>query len=135
MKQCSTCKELKPLTDFNKKSANKDGHERYCKACHRLRNQTHYSTNKAVYKDSANRHKQSKRKWYIELKQTLKCTKCGESRYWCLDFHHTDPNTKETEIFDMINRNLSKERILGEISKCVVVCKNCHADIHYQERQ
>lgn len=134
VKQCCSCKELKPIFDFNKKRSNKDGLERYCKVCHRLKNQKHYNENKSKYKQSAAQCKSTKRDWYIELKQSLTCEICGESRWWCLDFHHTDPSSKETEIFDMINRNLSKKRILNEITKCVVVCKNCHADIHYKER-
>ena len=34
----------------------------------------------------------------------------------------------------MANRGFSKEKIKKEIDKCVVLCKNCHARVHYKER-
>jgi len=33
IKQCSTCKELKLKTEFNKRKRNKDGLQNYCKVC------------------------------------------------------------------------------------------------------
>jgi hypothetical protein len=34
-KLCFTCHEIKPLTEFNKRAASKDGHNRACKDCSR----------------------------------------------------------------------------------------------------
>lgn len=36
MKQCSTCKEHKLLSDFNKKKACRDGYSGQCRSCHKL---------------------------------------------------------------------------------------------------
>jgi 5-methylcytosine-specific restriction endonuclease McrA len=46
---CSTCHELKPLSDFNKYRRNKDrhGHSHECKACVNKRAQSWYHRNKA----------------------------------------------------------------------------------------
>lgn len=133
-KHCSTCNLDKPTSEFNKKSSTKDGLERYCKECHRARNRRHYEANKQAYVDTAVKWQNEKRLWWIEYKQTLSCSNCDESRYWCLDFHHTDPRAKENEVSSMVKNNASKERILEEVSKCIVVCRNCHADIHHRER-
>ncbi len=57
------------------------------------------------------------------------CRACGEIDHSCLDFHHIDPKKKSFSI----SRRLLKEnaaRIDDEISKCVVLCKNCHAKFH-----
>ena len=55
-----------------------------------------------------------------------KCTVCGESRHWVLDFHH------KKEKFDTIS-NLKKYRwsiIKKEIKNCILLCGNCHTDLH-----
>jgi hypothetical protein len=134
MKQCSTCKQEKDESEFNRKKSNTDGLERYCKECHRKKNRKHYESNKQAYIDSARRWSREKQDWWSEYKKQFSCTVCGESRHWCIDFHHTDPSIKESEVSQMIAHNRSKDSVIEEISKCVPVCRNCHADIHYKEK-
>ena len=46
-----------------------------------------------------------------------------------LEFHHPDPSKKEFAIsVDGIYR--SWEKIQGELQNCVMLCANCHAEIH-----
>ncbi len=33
-----------------------------------------------------------------------------------------------------VTRRMSKERILKEIAKCDVLCRNCHAKLHWEIR-
>lgn len=134
MKCCSVCKTEKPDTDFNKKSSNKDGLERYCKDCHRLKNRQHYNNNKSSYKAQSEKYRKELNAWYEELKQSLKCVVCGETKYWRLSFHHTDPSTKEYDVSQMVVARKSRESIISEIEKCICVCHNCHSDIHYELR-
>ena len=133
MKQCSTCREVKALDQFNAKKRNKDGLERYCRTCHKIKNRKHYLNNRDTYIKSANKWRNTMRAWWLEYKQTLKCEICAESRHWVLDFHHKDPREKDFAVSKMIVNSMSKELILIEISKCIVVCRNCHADIHYKK--
>jgi len=70
------------------------------------------------------------RDYFKELKSHLKCTLCSENAIECLDFHHLNPEEKEGGIPSMINSGCSKERILIEIKKCVVLCSNCHKKVH-----
>ena len=72
--------------------------------------------------------------WLEEFKKTLKCSKCEESRHWVLDFHHTNPEEKEKSVSKLIKTS-TKEKVLEEIDKCVVLCSNCHRDLHYQENK
>lgn len=132
MKKCCRCKEEKSEVEFNKKTSNPDGLERYCKECHRKKNQRHYQNNKKKYKTSANKHKRDRRSWYQEIKSTLKCFICSEDKPWRLGFHHLDPTEKELEISLMISKGTSKQKIIEEMNKCIVVCHNCHADIHHK---
>jgi hypothetical protein len=56
------------------------------------------------------------------------CERCGYNKCInALDFHHLDPTTKEVE---NEFRSWSWERILLEIDKCILVCANCHREIH-----
>jgi hypothetical protein len=65
--------------------------------------------------------------WFKELKRSLSCVDCGESRAVCLDFHHIDPSTKISNVSQMVIGSFSKELIIQEIAKCIPLCKNCHA--------
>lgn len=59
------------------------------------------------------------------------CEICGEARIWCLEFHHVDPEAKEFAI-GKAPTNISRTRLMQEIEGCMLVCKNCHADVHNQ---
>lgn len=78
------------------------------------------------------RHKE-RREWILGIKSSLKCSRCGESRPMCLDFHHLDGSNKEYNISTMIGKHHPKERILNEIAKCIVLCRNCHAVEHWEQ--
>jgi hypothetical protein len=65
----------------------------------------------------------------VELKGG-KCQICGYCKYvGALDFHHLDENKKD---FDLSTRGLTRswEKIKEEIDKCILVCSNCHREIH-----
>lgn len=91
----------------------------------------HYVKKKEYYKRKAKENKKKIIAWYVELKKTLSCVKCGENHPACLDFHHIDPKTKERLISGLPRDGWSKERILKEIKKCVVLCANCHRKEHF----
>lgn len=65
----------------------------------------------------------------VELKGG-KCQVCSYDRcVSALEFHHIDEKTKE---FDLSTRGLTRswEKIKNEVQKCVLVCSNCHREIH-----
>lgn len=72
---------------------------------------------------------QKKRDLIREYKETHGCKRCEERDSVCLDFHHKDDN-KESTVCDLVRRSASFERILNEIHKCDVLCRNCHAKTH-----
>ena len=61
------------------------------------------------------------------------CKKCGENKFYILDFHHKNPNEKDFDVCDGVTLS-SIEKIKTEIEKCVVLCSNCHREFHYLER-
>lgn len=58
-----------------------------------------------------------------------KCALCGYKKYvGALDFHHKNPKLKS---FSLSVKGLcySWDSVLAEAKKCIVLCKNCHAEI------
>lgn len=70
----------------------------------------------------------------LNIKKKLSCEKCGESKFYMLDFHHKDPSKKEGNIGTM-TCSWSEEKIIEEIEKCNVLCANHHRELHYLERE
>jgi hypothetical protein len=63
-----------------------------------------------------------------------KCTICGYSRnHAALEFHHSDPVTKKFQLDQRSLANRSWEEIMEEMEKCILVCANCHAEIHHPD--
>ncbi len=58
-----------------------------------------------------------------------KCEICGYNKcIWALEFHHLDPKEKD---FSISQKNIkSMEKYIEEIKKCILVCSNCHREIH-----
>lgn len=79
---------------------------------------------------SKHKKKEKLRKIVIDIKSKSQC-KCGESHIRCLDFHHL--RNKDTMISLMVNGGVKEEILRNEISKCLVVCSNCHRKIHYSK--
>lgn len=62
-----------------------------------------------------------------ELKMNSGCERCGCNPHPdALDFHHTDPSTKEFHISDFTKTGVKWERVEEEMSKCEIICANCH---------
>lgn len=131
MKTCNRCNEEKPLTEFYKNSKRVYP---YCKACAKTAYaKKHYEANKELYKTRSKKSALAFIEEYKQFKSTLKCSSCGEDRHWCLAFHHVDPKQKESTVSKIVGLN-SRKRLQEEIDKCIVLCHNCHADLHYRER-
>jgi hypothetical protein len=96
-------------------------------------NRKHYQNNKQYYLDKTQRHRERLWAWFKEYKTTLNCSTCPENHPACLDFHHLDKNEKVENVSKLVGKCMSKKAILKEISKCIVVCANCHRKLHYEE--
>jgi predicted HNH restriction endonuclease len=57
------------------------------------------------------------------------CERCGEDDPITLDWHHTDPRTKEHSVSKMW-KDRGRQSILDEIAKCQCLCANCHRKVH-----
>lgn len=134
MKQCTKCKKTKPLTEFRK---NGEYFNSKCKPCqleytreHNRKNQKKYQKyNRKSSKRSYNRSQS-----LINRHKTFcGCQKCGEKRYWLIDYHHLDPTQKDFHV--AYYKTASLPKLKDEIRKCIPLCRNCHTDFHFQEKQ
>lgn len=94
----------------------------------------HYKKNRALVIKKAAVRRAEFLKWYHELKMTLQCSRCSENHEACLQFHHIDASLKELSVASAIRMGWSKERVLAEMEKCVVLCANCHCKEHFKLR-
>lgn len=126
-------------------STNINSQSRYCKTCKVERFEPHnclckhcgrtyvYDRVKQMQRNycsscSSNRRRRSIKLQAIEYKGG-KCIVCGYHR--CsrsLDFHHIDPTAKAFTISSAMS--LTWEKIKKELDKCVLLCSNCHGEVH-----
>jgi len=115
MLKCLNCK--KALTGRQKK---------FCsRPCKNIVN------NQSLQSYKAQQARGRKRKLELIRMKGMQCEDCGYNRnFAALEFHHTDPATKN---FQLDLRSLSNRKwlsILAEMEKCVLLCSNCHTERH-----
>lgn len=136
---CSKCKVDRPEEEFAFKNKSKNIRQVHCKHCKREYAKKHYIDNKDSYKKRSRVNNKSyasrNRDFLNELKDSLQCIRCGQNHIATLDFHHTNPDEKEFSITRAISNSYSIDKIKNEISKCIVLCSNCHRIHHWNERQ
>ena len=119
------CKEEKEVDCFSHKGA---GRQAECKVCRAAYTKQHYLDNKDVYIARATLRKA---KLLPEIQDKLRaiksqpCTDCGQVfPEECMDFDHIADN-KVADVSEL-TKNLCWSKIEEEISKCELVCSNCH---------
>ena len=111
-KICPKCKINKEFSEFYNRNSG-TGVSVYCKLCtnqQTIFRQRMLKSKAIVYKGN-------------------KCAVCGyKTCEAALEFHHLNPEEKDFSIAHA--RLTSFENIKSELDKCVLVCANCHREIH-----
>ena len=117
---CPRCKQIKELNSFYTPKINTKGKLnrliKWCISC----NQKHVNA--------------ATRKYKKEIVDYMggKCCRCGYDKcLHALDIHHTDPEQKDPNFKQM--RNILTADLKRELEKCILVCSNCHREIHTEE--
>jgi len=74
-----------------------------------------------------------RRKLIDDYKLSKGCSVCGYNKYPAvLEFHHPN-NDKEFIVAKLLQHKL--ETLKKEMGKCIILCANCHAELHAKERR
>lgn len=88
-------------------------------------------------KAKAVKHVQNRRLKIKEMSVAYKggcCQRCGYDKYiGALEFHHLDPNEKDLTI-SKGGHCSSWEKVKQELDKCILLCANCHREVHNELR-
>lgn len=125
--KCNKCNrpDLLP-SDFVFKNKEKGILQTVCKVCQREYKLKHYYANKQQHFDRNEKTRQ-KLKEYSDSVKAKGCSRCSEKEICCMDFHHL--GDKDIEVAKLIGAG-SMNRLIKEISKCIVLCSNCHRKEH-----
>jgi len=100
--------------------------DRVCKTCGKIFGQRSRNTECSTCRNKAIRRKNKLK--LVEFKGG-KCIICGYNRSLkSLCFHHIDPSKKEIAMSQV--EGFSFELLLKEAEKCVLLCCNCHNEVH-----
>jgi transcription elongation factor Elf1 len=75
------------------------------------------------------RRREKVRRMAVEYKGG-RCQVCGHERcIEALEFHHLDPTQKD---FGISHKGYTRswEKVKEEVDKCILLCANCHREIH-----
>lgn len=73
------------------------------------------------------RSQRFKAAFYINELKSVPCTDCEQLfDTVCMDFDHLPEYEKRYDISYMVKKGMSLKRIAEEVSKCEIVCANCH---------
>ena len=95
------------------------------KEYHKQKSKEHYLKYKEQY-NSRNQLQKQRTRDIIANAKSQGCSCCNEKEHACLDFHHLDG--KDKNVSAMLG--MSDSKVEEEISKCVVLCANCHRKVH-----
>lgn len=127
MKLCSKCKQELPLTEFTLRWKNKKARNSWCKECVRGKQIASFHKDPIQRKRVLWNNKKTRkgnRQFLINFLKEHPCNICGEDDIRCLEFDHIEPTTKFKPVSALVP--YSRDRIVEEISKCRVLCANCH---------
>ena len=133
---CSKCFQEKPIEEFGWKNMEREKRHAVCKECTAKRSSKWYYQNQDRQKENVRRNNQNyreqARQYILAYLLTHPCSECGETDPRVLEFHHE--GEKSNEVSRLIGRGASLDSLIAEISRCRVLCANCHRKLTADER-
>ena len=127
-KYCPSCSSVLELSLFTRAG-------KACAECAKKKSREHHHNRMQSPEYREQRRKQHRDKCRNTKQQIInhygnKCLDCKTSYpAACYDVHHLDPSTKE---FNVSNNRIFDEKLKEELTKCVLLCANCHRIRHFE---
>ena len=135
-KRCYCCKQSMALEEFNRLRSSRDGYTPLCKACNRQKAREYYARNREAHVRVIMARKAVQRQIALEAVGAYllahPCVDCDEADVRVLDFDHRVGSGKQAEVMRLVQNGYSVHRVMAEIVKCDVRCRNCHAKVTYE---
>lgn len=130
------CRAELPPAEFNVRRASRDGLQNVCRACNRARAKRYYREHREQHVGLMMRRRAEARQQAVlavgEHLLANPCVDCGEGDVRVLDFDHLPGAGKSAEVMRLVRNGYSVARVMVEIAKCEVRCRNCHAKVTYE---
>lgn len=89
----------------------------------------YYIRNRIRIQENRKKRIRKRKEWLVGLLGG-KCAKCGYIKcISALDFHH---RSDKEEMLSRLIKDSSKQKVLKEVKKCILLCANCHRELHAQ---
>lgn len=124
MKRCFKCKTEKPINQFNKNRTRLDQLQHTCNDCIKKYQHEWYLKNKTHVFNKTKANRLKTRQQFHNYLKGKSCVDCGINNIIVLHFDHL--KDKKGRISKMVLGGYSWNSIKKEISKCEIVCSNCH---------
>jgi hypothetical protein len=130
-KKCGTCGLVKPLTEFHQRGS---GRQSWCRSCRQGYDAAYHARTRERRLVRKRERIVENVRWMRELK-SRPCVDCGiQFHPAAMTFDHLPGQSKVLDIASLVRRG-SIGLARHEISKCEVVCANCHAVRTYTRRE
>ena len=128
-KKCTKCNETKDVCEFRVRNKAKEKYSCWCKQCFGEYERDKWKNDESrrtASRDKAKLRRIRNRKFLRDYLSDKCCCKCGEDDPVVLGFDHLDREHKKTDVSTLVICGWSIETIKEEISKCRILCANCH---------
>src|SRR5688572_23357361 len=88
VKRWCTCKKVKPLSDFNRRTTAKDGRQHSCRECNKAYHYANRDRHMAQIHARTKRIRREAREFIVEYLRAHPCVDCGETDIVVLEFDH-----------------------------------------------
>ena len=122
-KECSTCREVKPLAEFNRLKKAKDGRQYNCRECNKQYHYDHWDRHMDQIRARRLERRVKNRRYVVEYLSSHPCVDCGETDLLVLEFDHIG-DEKNANVGRLIS-TAELAKVVEEIALCEVVCANC----------
>ena len=115
VKTCVVCKEELLVSSFYSNGYQPTGGKKYKSTCKKC---------------STAKIKNRLEELILKVFSKYECSICKYSKCkQALEFHHINPSEKEFRVSEM--GTITEDKVIKELEKCMLVCANCHREIHY----